>query len=98
MWLMVFCMWLPFLLNTLSTRKEKKHLLIFGILMFIVGFINPYGYKSMSYVLTSYGVSEINDLVFEMQPISIHSVLGIIIYVIIFSIILFYVINKKKKN
>lgn len=106
MWLMLFCMWLPFLLNTFkykigkveSTRKEKKHLLIFGILMFIVGFINPYGYKSMSYVLTSYGVSEINDLVFEMQPISIHSVLGIIIYVIIFSIILFYVINKNVKK
>lgn len=104
MWLMLFCFWLTFFLNTfsykigkiISSKRNKKELLVFGILMLLCGLVNPYGYKAMTYVLTSFGVFEINEIVSEMNVPQIQDLLGLIIYVIIFSIYLIYWLFNKK--
>ena len=107
MWLMLFCFWLTFFLNTFSykigkiksEKRNKKELLIFGILMMLCGLVNPYGYKAMTYVLTSFGIPEINTMVSEMNVPQIQSVLGLAIYIIIFSVYCIYMLfNKKEIN
>ena len=105
MWLMLFCFWLPFFLNTFnfklgkieSKKKDKKYLIIFGILMVVCGLVNPYGIKAMTYVLTSYGIPEINNFVAEMKIPDIHNLTGIITYLELTIVVMYYIIFNKNK-
>ena len=106
MWLMLFCFCLPFFINTFSFKVGKvvsvggkKIDFIIPILgMIIAGFINPYGIKAMTYVLTSYNIPWIYNMVGEMKIPSIHSLVGFTSYFIVFSIYLTYVVFVTKKN
>lgn len=105
MWLILFCFWLPFFINTFKFRigkltsegLKKKDLIISFIFMIIVGFINPYGLKSMTYLFTSYNIPYIYNFVCEMKTPSINSILGIFIYLCIFSIYIIYILLLKKQ-
>ena len=105
MWLMLFCFFLPFFINTFSFKVGKvvsvggkKIDFIIPILgMIIAGFINPYGIKAMTYVLTSYNIPWIYNMVGEMKIPSIHSLVGFTSYFIVFSIYLTYVVFVTKK-
>lgn len=104
MWLMFFCLWIPFLLNTFkfkigkieSSKKNNKSLFISFIISFICGIINPYGLKSMSYIFTSYGVYELNEMITEMNAINIHTTLGLLIFIIIFLVFIIYLVFNRK--
>lgn len=62
--------------------------------MFGVGFINPYGYKSIIYIFKSYNVPLVNQYVTEMHPETIKMYYGKIIFDCI--IILIFILNKYK--
>ena len=102
---MLFCFFLPFFINTFSFKVGKvvsvggkKIDFIIPILgMIIAGFINPYGIKAMTYVLTSYNIPWIYNMVGEMKIPSIHSLVGFTSYFIVFSIYLTYVVFVTKK-
>ena len=47
---------------------RMKPLIVVGIVVFLAGFINPYGVKMITYIFTSYGVPEISRMVGEMKP------------------------------
>ena len=47
---------------------KKGPLLVVGLAAFLVGFLNPYGVKMMTFILTSYGVPEANININEMYP------------------------------
>ncbi len=76
-WFMLFLFILPYIVESFHIRLlfinnkgfEKKYLLLILIPMFLVGFINPYGYKAITYIFTSYGNEYINKLVNEMIPL-----------------------------
>ena len=76
MWFMQFAFLIPFIINGVKFKNFKlsnyylKPILIVSILMFLVGFINPYGIDAITYVFNSYGVNQINELIAEMKPIS----------------------------
>ena len=105
MWLMLFCFWLPFFLDTFnfklgrleSKKKDRKYLFIFAIIAALCGFINPYGIKAMSYVLTSYGIPEINNFVAEMKIPDIHTLSGFITYMELAIVIIYYVVFNKNR-
>ncbi len=77
MWLIQFVFMLPILCNCITIKNitidkiKTKPLIIVLILMFLVGFINPYGYKAITFVFYTYGISEIDQAVTEMQTTSI---------------------------
>ncbi|MBE6161213.1 MAG: hypothetical protein E7158_03235 [Firmicutes bacterium] len=104
MWLLLLCFWFPFFLNTFnykfgkifSKKRNRKELIIYAFLMLICGIINPYGIKAMSYILTSYTSPLLFKVVSEMQIPDIHIVYGTIIFIIVFSIYLIYIIFNKK--
>ena len=82
MWLLQFVFMLPVLCNCIKIKgitvdKIKfKPLLITMIIMLLVGFINPYGYKAITFVFDSYNIPEINELVTEMMPITLEERTG----------------------
>ena len=75
-WLLQFVFMLPFICNGIKIKNitinkvKVKPLLITFVLMFLAGFINPYGYKAMTFIFSIFGIPEINKLVAEMQPSS----------------------------
>jgi hypothetical protein len=82
-WVMILVVFLPFLAEKfLPCRVKKKYfpgsrqyalrpLLLAMAAAFLAGFLNPYGWEAMSYVVRSYGVPEINAFVNEMQPLTV---------------------------
>lgn len=74
MWFMIFLFMLPYIVSLFINKLKDKNdnrifkLLIIMLLMFLVGFINPYTTKNMFYVFTSYGNMYINNSVIEMFP------------------------------
>ena len=64
--------------------------------MFIVGFINPYGYKAITYIFNSYGIYQINNYIREMKRIDYdYKCFKIIFLMICFLII---ILNYKKNK
>lgn len=72
-WLMIFLIMLTYVID--GIRKPKLHLqgyriwpiLVAGAVAMTVGLFNPYGVKMMTFVFTSFGNSEIMNLVNEMK-------------------------------
>ncbi len=109
MWFMIFLFMLPYIVSLFINKLKDKNdnrifkLLIIMVLMFLVGFINPYTTKNMFYVFTSYGNMYINNSVIEMFPpiklldskaLNIYTFLH---YLTVLGIISIYIVNKKAK-
>ena len=102
MWLLQFVFMLPILCNSIFIKnitvdKIKFKPLLFAVIgMAVVGFINPYGYKAITFVFNSYNISEINELVNEMMPLTIEGRTGkLVILSLLGTIVL---CNYYKKN
>ena len=81
MWPCLFILMLPYLVEfsyNYLKKKDKKVFKLLQVIFFsiIVGFLNPYGLKAMTYSLTSYGVDTINKIVMEMSPFTLKGVLA----------------------
>ncbi len=100
-WPMVFVFLLPYYVGRVNlkfTTKENyklKPLIIVTTMMFLFGFINPYGIESMTYLFNSYGIDYIDNFVIEMGPLTIKN--GKLIYLHMLIIIITYIANKKSK-
>lgn len=101
---MLFVILVPYYLDCLNkTRCFKKDkyslipIIITTIIMFLVGFINPYKIEAIKYLFTSYGVPEINNLIGEMHPAIITKVSGLYIFVYIFIVLVCYYHKKEIK-
>lgn len=101
---LLFLFMLPYLINSFrfqflcfeSDGYDRKPLLVVFIIMFLVGFINPYGALAINYIFTSYGNRYINDLVIEMFSPTFGTLPGITIYATIFLVFFIYIANRKK--
>ena len=74
-WFLQYVFMLPFIVNILVKDKNKwKRIGTIGvvlIIMFIVGFINPYGIEAITYLFKSYGIKDVNHSIMEMIPSNI---------------------------
>lgn len=102
MWFMLFVFMLPYIADLFL--KERKRLSSFPIiiaLMFICGFINPYGIDNILYIFNSYGNYYINNSVTEMQAISLSESkllsYSYLFYIIFLIELLIYIFCKKGK-
>jgi len=105
MWPMMIVFLIPFFFEHLvryDTKnffaKEKtiklSYLCIITVLTMLAGFVNPYGGDAMTYVFRSYGYDMISNLVNEMQPITIRSILGKFCEMLFFMVIFIYARHK----
>ena len=103
MFFMQFAFILPYLIDSFkykigplkSSGYTKKPLFITVILMFLVGFINPYGINAITYIFSSYGNSYINEIVEEMLPVVITDSVGKVSFFLIFMIVSIYIFYRK---
>lgn len=100
-WPMLFVFLLPYYVGRINlkfTTKENyklKSIIIVTIIMFIFGFINPYGIEAMKYLFNSYGIDYLDKVVIEMSPPDIKQ--SLMLFVFIFIVYLSYYINRKDK-
>lgn len=89
-----------------SFRCKRMHLqgyrtvpLLFTLLAaFLTGFINPYGVKMMTFILTSYGVPEAHNTIVELRAFTpLATGYDIVIYLMITVVILMYIFGKNRK-
>ena len=77
---------------------RMKPLIVVGIVVFLAGFINPYGVKMITYIFTSYGVPEISRMVGEMKPYYIfRSRFEVFVYVALVLTLVLYIFGDSKK-
>ena len=104
MWLMFFVLMLPYYAENIILKIKKKKtfelkpLIIVTAISLIVGLINPYGIKAITYLFGSYGIKEINDYVNEMQGVIITSRQGFVIFMLIFAMLYSFYHNKGKNK
>ena len=83
-WPMLFVILMPYIIDSFKIKfgiirghgYRKKTLFVVIIIMIIVGYINPYGTKAMTYLFNSYGIPEISESVSEMNPANINNFVG----------------------
>ncbi len=74
LWWMIFLFTLPYVIDSfniklLRTQGFKKRPLFIAIaIAFLVGFINPYGYKMITFIFTSYGDKYMHLYINELLP------------------------------
>lgn len=103
MWFMLFLFLLPFIIDSFNFKFKlihgsnyfSIHIIISVLLMFLVGFINPYHLDAITYIFKSYNIKEINDYIGEMKLVSIKEFAGIIRYFLIFIVLSIYIFYKK---
>lgn len=79
-----------------SDGYSKKSLFITFFVMFLTGFINPYGYKTIIYGFNSYFSGGIlNDTITELRALNFHEELGRIFIIIIIITYIIYFYNHK---
>ena len=106
MWLMIFVLAAPYAAAAIPIKAKKFtqepccsfiNLFICGIICFAAGFLNPYGIKAITYLATSFGYSEINVLVKEMEKTSLGDAVGVLFFVIL-ALTAIITLCLKKKN
>jgi len=106
MWMMLFAFLLPYLIEPIVTRIIKSTngsykaipLFVVSIIMFLLGFLNPYGADSVFYIVRSYGDDIINNHVSEMVAPTIRDFHGAIFIIYFVGVALIYILNKSGKN
>ena len=77
---------------------KKKPLVMALVGLVLVGFLNPYGIKMMTYIFTSFGVPEANIFITEMMP---YRPLGdgysMVLYGVIVGVLIAYILGKRKR-
>ena len=100
MWPMLFVLALPYVVESfLKSNKffeadpcPKLYLFISLAVSFLMGFINPYGFRGMTYLLRSFGQDEISNFVTEMKPPTYKNCLGILLFIAF--VVLIYIFFK----
>lgn len=82
--------------NLLKQAKEKLIYLLPITVSILVGFINPYGIKGMTYLFLSYNSSQLFQIISELQEPGILSTNGISVIATIILLVLY--LNKEKSN
>ncbi len=105
MWALLFVFAAPYAAAALPIKLGKikqepccsfVKLLVCGIVTFAVGFLNPYGWGSMSYVLTSFGYSEINGHIYEMSPTTLTEGAGTVFLAVLCVLLVIAVVKKER--
>lgn len=103
LWFMLFIFMLPYIAEFIINKITKDDnrvfkLLLIMLIMLGVGLINPYGIKSILNLFTSYGNKYADILILELQPVVISSMVGALLFIIVFIIVMFYIFNKQKPS
>lgn len=104
LWWMIFLFSLPYIIDSFNCPAlklqgyKKKPLIIALIIAFLVGFINPYGYKAITFIFSSYGDKFMHLYINELLPFNIRGdVINIQMFFLFIIIGLIYIFFREGK-
>lgn len=101
-WPMMLLVMLVYIIDAFKSKKlhlqgyRKRPLFITLIVSLLVGFLNPYGLRMMTFIFTSYGVSEAHDFILELHPFSLGNNYCILLYTTIVATMMLCIFGKKQ--
>ena len=101
-WPMLFVVFIPYFIGCIKNKYFKdenyklKPLILVFIIMFMCSFINPYGLDMLFYLFNSYGYAELNEIVGEMNPITVF-VIPASLFILVTLLSFYYVCYKRRK-
>ena len=105
MWFMQFVLLLPYAIDSFRFRLfpfegqgfPKRAFFPAVLLMFAAGFLNPYGFRAMTYLFRSYGYSDFLAIN-EMNAPTVNNFLGIVVIGTIIVVFLVYLFKKESRT
>lgn len=103
LWWMIFLFTLPYVIDSFKVKLlrtqgyDKKPLFIAIIVALAAGLINPYGYKIMTFIFTSYGDTYMHKYISELLPFSFNNNLCKHMFIVIMAIAFCYVFFREGK-
>lgn len=106
LWPILFVLVLPYVIDSFDFKLgpiiaegyDKKYLFAVIALMFLAGFGNPYGWDAITYLVKSFGHSEMHELIIELKPPNINTLTGMMIYAAIFVVFFTYCVYRQGKT
>lgn len=103
MWPFFFVMMLPYAIDSFRFKlwfvngEGYERLLpgIAALCSLLIGFVNPYGFESMTYLFRSYGNAYVSSFINEMQSPDFKNAFGIIVFLLYLSVVVVYCVNRK---
>ncbi|MBQ6840647.1 MAG: hypothetical protein IJO63_00830 [Bacilli bacterium] len=103
LWWMLFLFMLPYVIDSFKSEllrtqgyRKKPLFLAIGIAL-LVGLINPYGYKAITFIFTSYGDSYMHKFIGELLPFSFNKLLCKQMFSIMLAVGLIYTFFREGK-
>jgi len=105
LWLMLILVLGVYIVD--SIKKPKLHLqgyrmrplIIVGVVMVLLGLLNPYGIKMITFIIGSYGDLRLKNLVVELDSFSpFGSIFMALVYLSIIVVLSLYIFGKNRKN
>ena len=105
MWLMQFVLLLPYAIDSFHFKIlrfegqgfPKRYFFPAVLLMFAAGFLNPYGFRAMTYLFRSYGYSDFLTIN-EMNAPTVNNILGMVVIGTIIAVFLVYLFKKESQT
>ena len=103
LWWMVFLFILPYFIDSFKFPKlglqgyRKKPIILASLIGLIVGLINPYGIKAITFIFTSYGDKYMHDFIAELLPFSLKNIICINMFAIMIIVQLCYTLFRNGK-
>lgn len=102
MWWLSLAFVIPYIIETFKIKKwslnieplDKTPIYASTGLMIAMGFINPYGYKAVIYIFTSFGNEVINSSILEMGAPDVKSLNGAVFFITTLFVVCCYILNK----
>lgn len=101
LWWMLFLFMLPYVIDSFKIKflntegYKKKPLFLFIGISLLAGLINPYGYKAITFIFTSYGNKYMHDFIAELNSFSMGNPFCIIMLSIVILMLFIYYCYRK---
>ena len=101
LWLFLVLFMIPYIIDSFKSKKlmlegyRTKPLVITLIISILVAFINPYGYKALTFIFNSYGDPYMFKYIYELQSFSFGNIISINIFAMVMITMLLAVYFRK---
>ena len=101
LWWFIFLFMITYIIDGIRSKKlmlqgyRLKPIIICFIVSFLIGFINPYGYKAITFIFNSYGDKYMLQYIYELQRYNFNSLIGVHIFIVILVTMLLSVYFRK---
>ena len=101
LWLFVVLIMIPYIIDSFKSSKinlegyKTKPLVITLIISILVAFINPFGYKALTFIFNSYGNKYMFQYINELQPLAFNNIISINYFVVVLIVMFMYMYFRK---